>query len=219
MVLDTKQTTVAYRCPHCGAGVLSMVDVFSLGADMIKLKCDCHKSEMSIVKQGDGKIRLTVPCILCPKPHTFVVSPAIFFGKEQFFLQCPYSDINICFLGEQNYVKAELARCELELLDIMEKNGISDFSAFHNDEEEDEDLPDPEIQQIALFVLHELEAEGKIYCRCEHKEEIPEDKYELEIRNDGILVRCRDCGAQRLISTDNYLDAHAFLYTDSLHLE
>lgn len=196
-----------------------MVDVFSLGADMIKLKCDCHKSEMSIVKQGDGKIRLTVPCILCPKPHTFVVSPAIFFGKEQFFLQCPYSDINICFLGEQNYVKAELARCELELLDIMEKNGISDFSALHNDEEEDEDLPDPEIQQIALFVLHELEAEGKIYCRCEHKEEISEDKYELEIRNDGILVRCRDCGAQRLISTDNYLDAHAFLYTDSLHLE
>ena len=219
MVLDTKQTTVAYRCPHCGAGVLSMVDVFSLGADMIKLKCDCHKSEISIVKQGDGKIRLTVPCILCPKPHTFVVSPAIFFGKEQFFLQCPYSDINICFLGEQNHVKAELARCELELLDIMEKNGISDFSALHNDEEEDEAMPDPEIQQIALFVLHELEAEGKIYCRCEHKDEIPEDKYELEITNDGILVRCRDCGAQRLISTDNYLNAHAFLYTDSLHLE
>lgn len=219
MVLDKKQTTVAYRCPHCGAGVMSMVDVFTLGADMIKLKCDCHKSEMSIVRQSDGKIKLTVPCILCPKPHSFVVSPTIFFGKEQFFLQCPYSDINICFMGEQNYVKAELARSELELLDIMEKNGITDFSALRNDENEDEDLPDPEIQQIALFVLRELEADGKIYCRCEHCNEIPEDKYEIEITNDGIVVKCRDCGAKRLISTDNYLDAHAFLYTDSLHLE
>ena len=122
-------------------------------------------------------------------------------------------------MGEQDHVKAELARSELELLDIMEKNGITDFSALHDDEDEDEGLPDPEAQHIALFVLRELEADGKIYCRCEHCNEIPEDKYEIEITNDGILVVCRDCGAKRLISTDNYLDAHAFLYIDSLHLE
>lgn len=219
MVLEKKQTTVAYRCPHCGVGVMSMIDVFILGADMVKLKCDCHKSEMSIIRQSDGKIRLSVPCILCPKPHTFVVSPSIFFGKDIFFLQCPYSDINIGFLGEQNRVKAELARTELELLDMMEKNDITDFSVLHRDEK---NLPDPEIQQIVLFVIGELQAEGKIHCKCEKgnaEDDTDADKYEVIVSDDGILVRCRDCGASRLITTDNYLDAHAFLYSDDLYLE
>lgn len=217
MILEKKQTTIAYRCPHCGAGVMSMIDVFTLGADMVKLKCDCHKSEMSIIKQSDGKIRLSVPCILCPKPHMFVVSPAIFFGKDSFFLQCPYSDINICFLGDQNLVKAELARTELELLDMMEKNGITDFSVLHDDKA----LPDPEIQQIILFVVSELQAEGKIHCKCEACDRDTEnpDKYTVSVGNDGILVQCRDCKASRLVPTDNYLDAHAFLYSDDLFLQ
>ena len=38
MVLEPKQTTIAYRCPHCGSGVMSIVDFFKLGADMVKLK-------------------------------------------------------------------------------------------------------------------------------------------------------------------------------------
>ena len=60
MVLDLKQTTVAYRCPHCGAGVMSAVGLFSLSADMVKLKCTCGKSEMTIVYSKDGKPYLSV---------------------------------------------------------------------------------------------------------------------------------------------------------------
>ena len=70
MILEPKQTTVAYRCPHCGAGVMSLVGVFALSAEMLKLKCSCGESEMTIVKTSDGKIRFTVPCLLCPNPHT-----------------------------------------------------------------------------------------------------------------------------------------------------
>ena len=120
MVLDTKQTTIAYRCPHCGAGVLSAVSLFTLKGSMVRLKCDCGKSAMEILPAEDGKIRLTVPCIICPKPHRFTVSESVFFGKELFSIPCPYSDINICTMGEVNHVKAELARTELQLLDMME---------------------------------------------------------------------------------------------------
>ena len=56
MILDPKQTTVAYRCPHCGAGVMGLVGLFTLSADMIKLKCTCGESEMSIVYSKDGKV-------------------------------------------------------------------------------------------------------------------------------------------------------------------
>jgi hypothetical protein len=186
MVLDPKQTTVAYRCPHCGAGIMSAVGLFALTADMIKLKCTCGKSEMSVVYSKDGKVRLTVPCILCAKPHTFTLNSSLFFGKDLFTMSCPYSDINIACIGETNQVKAELARGELELLDLMEKSGMKDFDAFHNDEEA---LTDPQILEIVMFVINDLDAEGKIYCKCD-----PTDngrQYDAEVQENGVLVTCR----------------------------
>lgn len=214
MVLDPKQTTVAYRCPHCGAGIMSAIGLFALTADMIKLKCTCGKSEMSVVYSKDGKVRLTVPCILCAKPHTFTLNSSLFFGKDLFTMSCPYSDINIACIGETNQVKAELARGELELLDLMEKSGIKDFDTFHDDEEA---LTDPQILEIVMFVINDLDAEGKIYCKCD-----PTDngrQYDAEVQENGVLVTCRKCGASRLIPTDSRLGAHAFLNADTLHLE
>ena len=227
MVLDLKQTTVAYRCPHCGAGVMSAVGLFSLSADMVKLKCTCGKSELKIIYNRDGTVRLTVPCLICSQPHTFTVNSSLFFSDELFVLPCPYSDINIAFMGEMNQVKAELARTELELLDMLEENGISDFSALHGDEQ---DLPDPQILDIVLFVIDDLDAEGKIYCRChpdpaEEKEtadygewDSEESRYEAEVTDEGIKLTCRHCGASTLIPTDSMLSAHAFLHADNVHL-
>ena len=44
MVLPEKRTTLAYRCPHCGTGVLSAVDVFALGGGMVKPKFPAGRS-------------------------------------------------------------------------------------------------------------------------------------------------------------------------------
>ena len=112
MVLNEKRTTVAYRCPDCGGGILSAVGLFNLSADMVKLKCTCGKSELKIVYNRDGTVRITVPCLICSQPHTFTINSSLFFSDELFVLPCPYSDINICFTGEMNAVKAELARTE-----------------------------------------------------------------------------------------------------------
>ena len=215
MVLETKKTTVAYRCPHCGAGIMSAVDVFSLNADMVKLKCTCQKSELTIVKTNDGKIRLVVPCILCPRPHNFVISSSIFFGKDLFVLPCAYSDINICFIGEMNHVKAELARSELELLDLLEQSGVDSFEALHGNESVP-DLTDPQILDIVMFVIKDLDEEGKIFCKCKDGEE---KNFDVEVTDDGVKVSCTKCGASRLIPTDSTLAAHAFLNTDSLYIE
>lgn len=222
MILDAKQTTVAYRCPHCGSGVMSAVGLFSLtgAADMVKLKCSCGKSEMTVLYGKDGKVRLTVPCLACAKPHSFTVSSQVFFGKELFVLPCPYTDFNIAATGEINQVKAELARSELELLDLMEKSGIEDPERLRAEEKA---LPDPQIAEIVMFVIRDLDEEGKIYCKC-HPEggtdpNGKEGSYDVELRDDGILVRCTACGASRLIPTDSGLSAHAFLNADALHLE
>lgn len=214
MVLDPKQTTVAYRCPSCGAGVLSVVGLFNLGADMVKLKCDCGKSEMTMVMTSDKKVRFTVPCILCPKPHNFTVSSNIFFNKELFVLPCPYSDINIAMMGEVNHVKAELSRTELELLDLLEKSGLSDFSSLQNDGEDT--LTDPQIFDIIKYVIAELDEEGKIYCRCGEDEE---KEYEAEVLPESIKISCKKCGASKTIPTNSLIAANEFLNIDSLTLE
>ena len=212
MVLENKQTTVAYRCPHCGAGVMSAVGIFNLSADMVKLKCSCGESEMTVVRTRDGKIRFTVPCILCPNPHNFTVSSSLFFGKELFVLPCPYSDINICMMGDTNYVKAELSRTELELLDLLEKNGLSNFDDFHGEQF----LSDPQVTEIVTYVIKELDEEGRIRCRCQDG---AEGEYDAEIQRDGIFVSCKKCGASKMIPTDSLIGANDFLNADSLELE
>jgi len=212
MILDAKQTTVAYRCPHCGSGVLGMVGMFSLSADMLKLKCACGESEMTILYTKDKKIRMTVPCILCPTPHNFTVNSSVFFKNELFVLPCPYSDVNVAMIGEENQVKAELSRTELELLELLEESGQVNFDALHGEQT----LTDPQIFDVIMFVIRELDAEGKIYCKCKTDEE---GDYEAEVLDDAIRVSCKRCGASQIIPTDSFLGAHAFLNADSLHLE
>ena len=212
MILEPKQTTVAYRCPHCGAGVLSPVGVFSLSAPMFKLKCSCGESEVTIVKTSDGKIRFTVPCLLCPNPHTFTVTQSVMFGNELFVLPCPYSDVNIGMMGDAEHVKAELSRSELELLDLLEKNGLESFDALRGEQY----LTDPQVLEIITYVIKELDEEGKIHCRCEESED---GEYDADILPEGIRVTCCRCGASKLIPTDSLIHANEFLNADSLELE
>ncbi|MBQ7173600.1 MAG: hypothetical protein IJR88_05755 [Clostridia bacterium] len=215
MVLPEKRTTFAYRCPHCGSGVLSAIDVFSFGSGMVKLKCTCGKSEALIETTEDHKVHLSVPCILCRSSHHFTLSSSLFFGKELFALPCPYTGINIAFLGEINLVKAELAKSELELLDLMEQSGIKSFEL--SEEEKQNSITDPQIREVVMFVINDLDAEGKIDCKC--KKEDNGRQYDAEILDDGILVTCRKCRASRFIPTDSGLAANAFLNIDRLHLE
>ena len=225
MVIDSKQTTVAYRCPECGAGVMTPLGIFTLSGDMVKLKCTCKKSELSVIHRKDNHtVTLSVPCIFCEKPHTYNVKSSVFFSKELFLLPCPYSDIHIGFVGEENLVKSELARTELELLDMLEANGIDDFHALHG---EDEVITDHQILDIVTFVVRDLDAEGKIFCSCHPngREPLPDGQldrddcsYDVEFTDDGIRVTCNECGDCAVIPTDSLLGAHAFLNSDRLVL-
>ncbi len=212
MVLETKKSTVAYRCPVCGGGVMSVVDTFRLSADMVKLKCECGGSEMVMVKTGDGKVRFTVPCMLCPKPHNFTVSTNLFFDKELFVLPCPYSDLNVAMMGETNHVKAELSRTELKLLDMLEESGVESLDVFHSEQY----LTDPQVLEIVSYMIKELDEEGRIYCRCPDG---AEGDYELEMTADGLKVSCRKCGASKTVPTNSLIQANEFLNADSLTLE
>ena len=91
MILEPRSTTVAYRCPSCGSGIMSAVGVFNLSADRVRLKCtnpECasvkkagdeslsfrDNAALDITLASDGTVRISVPCIFCGKPHVYNVN-------------------------------------------------------------------------------------------------------------------------------------------------
>lgn len=210
MVLDQKQTTIAYRCPECGAAVMSMVGVFALTADMIRLKCPCGGSELEIVYTRDKKIRLNVPCFACPSPHSYMISSQTFFEKELFMLPCAYSGLDICFVGKSDRVQKAMEESEKELMELLGDTSFQDFAEQRGEKGE---ISDPQIMDIVHYVIRELEEESAITCACPDGGD-----YEVEMQEDKLVVRCKQCGCKAEIPTNSLLAAQDFLNCDELEL-
>ncbi|MBQ4575703.1 MAG: hypothetical protein IJA85_11005 [Clostridia bacterium] len=216
MILNSKETTLAYRCPVCGTSIISLVGLFALSGDLIKLKCPSGCSELSVVRTKDKKVRLTVPCLLCPKPHVYTLSEAVFFERDLFALSCTYSGIDIAFIGTKDKVMDALAKSEKELLELLSEAGLDNFDSLRlQNEEEDAPFTDPEIEDIVRFVLADLDEEGKIHCSCGDEG----GPYTFEFTNEGVKVECEVCGDSILIPMKTVSEARRFLDCSELHLK
>ena len=131
MVIKPKQRHIAYRCPDCGSAVVGLVGKFALSANMIRLKCSCgSEHSLDITLSAGEKVRLSTPCIFCRQNHSYVVSESLFFDKDRFLLNCPYSGMDIAFIGNEDVVNEEIVRTgeELEqLLKNLEAEELSDI--------------------------------------------------------------------------------------------
>lgn len=213
MILNEKKTTVAYRCPECGAFVRSMIGVFTLTADMMRLKCPCGGSDMTIVYTKDEKIRITVPCFVCPAPHTFTVSPNAFFGRELTALPCAYTGLDVCFIGGEDSVLEATEDADRELAEMLgEEVSFGDLTSSRSSQF----MTDPQIRDIVTFVLQDLTEAGEIRCRCPEGEV---GEYEAEILDEEIVVRCKKCGAAAVVAANSFTAANDFLNVDHLDLE
>ena len=211
MVLNQKETTVAYRCPECGASVMSLVGIFTLTADMIRLKCPCGQSELEIVYTKDRKIRLNVPCFLCPSPHSYLISSQMFFDNELFALPCSYSGLDLCFIGNKDKVQKAMKDAENELLELLGDTNFEELAEHRHGHSAE--LSDPQIEDIVMYVISDLAEEGKILCSCPDGGD-----YEAEILDDCIRVRCRQCGDHADIPAGSLSAATDFLGAEELDL-
>ena len=218
MVIKPKNTAIAYRCPNCGMGVMSMVGVFALSGDIIKLKCDCGGSELLIAKAGDDNIRLTVPCIICPKPHIYTVRKKLFYSEELFTLGCTYTGLDCCFIGGKDVVSDALRENEKQLLGLFEEAGVTSIEHLHKDNDFD-NVDDPAIEEIIRFMLCELKDEGNIRCNCENPENA---EYSFEFvppEYENVRIKCKYCNAHKDIPMTSVSSANAFLEIDELILK
>ncbi len=210
MVLDNTKTTAAYRCPACGSTVRSIVGIFSLTADAIKVKCPCGGSAMELVYSKDKKIRLTVPCFICPNPHNYTVSTSVFKEDGAISLVCPFSGVDICFIGKEESVLKRMEESDRALGELLGDAAITDLSSLS---EERGELSDPQVLEIIEYVVRELEDEGAIFCGCSDGGD-----FEVKIGERDLTVRCRKCGRLAHIPTDSISAARAFLEIDNLTL-
>lgn len=211
--MRNKATNIAYRCPDCGQFVWGLVGKYALAADMLRLKCPCTKSHMDLHVNREGKIRLSIPCILCKKNHEYTVSAPIFYEKDLFTVGCPYSAVDIGFIGEEDKIKAELEKNTDTLNTIakgFEAETIHDLQP--EDMTEDDILTDPEIYDIFRFLVSDLKDEGKIHCPCK------EGDYDLRYLDGGIQIVCKHCGATKDFEVESVSAAQEYLDLDEIVL-
>lgn len=213
MILYPKTTTVAYRCPVCGEITYGTVGVLNLGGNLVKLKCPCGESEITLQNTEDGKIRIVIPCMFCPNPHTFVISSKVMFSEPIFAFSCPYSDIDMCFIGEKGEVDKAVKESEEMLGELLDE---SDRDSLHeiNKNLRENDYGDESVRDSILFVIDDLIEENHIYCDCD------DSKGDIIIENgtDSVTVRCKKCGCSKKIICDHSIATELFLDAEKLKL-
>lgn len=217
MILDKKETTIAYRCPVCGVTVTSIVGVFALTGDMLKLRCSCRESELTITYTPDKKIRLNVPCIACPKGHNYVIGQNTFFSRDAgvFRLPCSYTGIDVCFIGECSKVSKAVEQSNEELIRMMQEAGLDDLSRIRDDDDINVER-DPQIEDIIRYTVSELNDEGKIKCACQNNALA---RFDFRMDGEKVTIFCEECGAYKRIQINGLTAARDFLECDGLILE
>jgi hypothetical protein len=126
---------------------------------------------------------------------------------------CPYSGINIAFVGHSDKVAEAFADADRELQEILKEEQFSSLAESRQDRSRM--FSDPQIMDIIMYVIHELSAEGEIRCKC------PEGHghYAVDILDDCVKITCEDCGACAEIPTDSIVSANAFLHCTHIDLE
>ena len=214
MVLQPKQRNIAYRCPGCGSAVIGIVGKFALHANMLRLKCSCKDEQSLDITLKDGKVRLSVPCLFCRQNHSYVVSESLFFDNDRFLLNCPYSNMDIAFIGDEDVVNQELSRTEAELNMLMKNLEAEELSDIQpEDMPEAEILPDPAVYDTLRFVVKDLEADGRLNCPC------GEGPYDLRFTDSGMQVWCESCGASYDFNATSPTIAEEYLDLDEITLK
>ena len=213
MVLKPKESVIAYRCPHCGTTVLSMVGTFALSGDLIKLKCSCGESELILAYTKDKKIRLSVPCLACDNPHNFYINSSTFFEKDLLELSCKVLGINVCFIGNKEKVLSAIEKSDEELAEMMGEYSIEDLGRMGDNTEGS--ISDAQIYDLVHFMLIEMKEDNAITCNCKDGE----GEYEFKLIGNDVEIFCTKCGAKKTYEINSVQKASDFLYTDRLDLK
>ncbi len=203
---------IGFRCSACGGATLGLLGGITKSADMLRVKCTCGESALDVKKKADGKLHLSVPCVYCRDSHGFTLS--LDGGREDntVRLPCPFANMDIAFIGNEESVIRELERTGKELSSVIasfEGEELSDIQPSDTDEGE---ICDPAVYDTVNFIVRDLEAEGNVSCPC------GKCTPDLRFTDEGIQVFCTSCGASYTFYAKSGASAESYLSLDKIEL-
>ena len=211
--MKLSRTQIAYRCPECGYATVGFLGGLTAVSDMLRLKCACGGSNLDISKSREGKIHLGVPCVFCKSTHGFTLSTDILSRDEPTRLPCPFSSMNIAFIGDEEKLPDELDRSAEELSAIITSFEAESLKDIQPEDIDGDDVPpDPAIYDSFNFLIKELEADGKISCPCGNPD------CDLRFTDEGIQAYCKKCGATHDFYAKSAASAEEYLSLNELTL-
>ena len=196
MIKEFKKS-LGYICPGCSTIAVVDKNLFDFsGTSSIPLFCDADCGEECItVTPKKDKYSISINCPMCDEPHIFNIRKITFWQSKFFVMHCPETGIGILFMGDHDTVKKELYEQEEMFVKMNEEFAISE-----------------ELTMIFDTVerINEIAKSGKVSCSC------GSSAISIEIDNEKITLRCRDCGKVKDIpatpeSLDDLLNASAIV--------
>jgi len=127
MLVDVR-TAIAVRCPWCGSIRLSNINPFQLtGKGSVTVDCECGEELFTLAREKSDSYSLKIACIACENEHIYKLRYKELWKQEVYILNCIYTDIEICFLGEEKHVVDTVKRYEEELDNLISELGLEDF--------------------------------------------------------------------------------------------
>ena len=202
---------IGYRCSACGSATLGILCGVAKLSDMLRIKCSCKESALDVQKKKDGGLHLSVPCVYCRGNHGYNISD---FEKraDTVKLPCPFSNMDIAFIGDEEGVSRELDRTAEELSRVIasfEGETLSDIQPTDTDEGE---ICDPRLFDTVNFIVRDLEADGAVSCPCKST------KVGIRFTDDGIQAFCETCGASYTFYAKSEAMAESYLSLDKIEL-
>ncbi|MBE6688851.1 MAG: hypothetical protein E7588_06185 [Ruminococcaceae bacterium] len=210
--MDLQTTTIAYICPACGSTVTEDINIFSLSGGH-DVACRCGEA-LNIKVSHDRKITLSVPCLACPDNHTTRLSSASFFSRELFTVQCPYTALDICYIGQREKVEKAMAE---------NKKYLEETFAQEKGEAEEDVLKEaydmyenPMVMNDVLLLLRDFITDGRIHCDCGGFPGM--EKLRVDINRVNVVITCTACGKKRIVRALTENDVIYLCETDILEL-
>ncbi|MFW6029104.1 MAG: hypothetical protein ACOCRO_02495 [Halanaerobiales bacterium] len=188
MVLE-KSTALAMRCPTCGRLKIDQLNIFQLSGNRVhEIYCDCGSKKMSVQKKGSDHITLKYYCIICNHEHKAILPAQEFWSRNKVgSLLCHETKLNLGYYGPYELIKEKLKEQQKELDSMANDLGFDDFA-------------DPEVMLAILDYLHDIAAQGNLFCECGSHD------INVDLSSDKIKLSCNNCGTTRNIPAENRQD-------------
>lgn len=185
MVLE-KSTALAMRCPTCGRLEIEQLNIFQLsGGNSHDIYCECGSKKMSITKKGTDHINLDYYCIICDHEHSTLIPAQEFWSKNKVSsILCLETKLNLGYFGPYKLIKEKVRKQQKELDSMANDLGFEDFA-------------DPELMLAILDYLHDIAAQGNLFCECGSHD------INVDLNSDEIKLSCNNCGATKKIPAQN----------------